>query len=175
MRLVYEVQRADLETLLQYHYEHGNASAGMRALTRLVLPGLVAVAFSVVGVVQRAWILPVIGLVLALALRAALPRIMRFSVRASIARSLAQGATAGALGRHELELSDEGLVDRAAGQEYLHSWDELTSVDLLSDRALIYLGPRQAYVIPQRGVREGDYLGFVRRLQKRLEAPEERG
>jgi hypothetical protein len=173
MRLVYEVQRSDLESLMHYHYEHAAATASLRALTQIVLPGVVAAAFSVLGIVQGAWILPVMGILLGLLLRAVLPRIMRWSIRASVARSLAQGTGASTLGRHELELSDDGLVDHAADLEYLHPWDELVDVVTLPDRAYIYLGPRQAYVIPQRGVREGDYQGFVRQLQKRLAAPSE--
>jgi hypothetical protein len=170
MRLVYEVQRSDVESLMQYHFAHGAATAGMRTLTSVVFPAVVAVAFTIMGVAQAAWILPVMGIVLGLVLRVVLPRIMRWSIRASVARSLAQGRIASTLGRHELVISDDGLVDRAAGEEYLHLWDELVDVVPLSDRAYVYLGPRQAYVIPQAGVREGDYQGFVRQLQKRLVA-----
>ena len=173
MRLVYEVQRSDLELLLQHHYEHGAATAGLRTLTRFVLPGVVACAFTALGIVQRAWILPIVGIILGLMLRVILPRMMRWSIRASIARSLAQGHTTNTLGRHELEITDDGLVDHAADEEYLHPWDELTDVAEQGERAYIYLGLRQAYVISRRGVREGDYQGFVRNLQKRLTAPNE--
>lgn len=171
MRIVYEVGRADLEALMLHHYEHGAATAGLRAATQLVLPVLVAGGLTVLGVVQGAWPLPIIGILLALVLRAVLPRTMQWSIRVSVARAIAQSGGR-ALGRHELEITDDGLVDHADAEEYLHTWEELVDVVALPERAYVYLGPREAYVLPRRGVLEGDYQGFVRGLEKRLEAGE---
>ncbi len=169
MRIVYNVSRADLEALMQHHYEHGAATAGLRTATQWVLPALVAGVMTVLGIVQGAWPLPIIGILLALMLRVVLPRTMQWSIRVSVARAIAQGGHR-ALGRHELEITDDGLVDHADGEEYLHPWDELVDVVTLPERAFIYLGPRAAYVLSRQGVLEGDYQGFVRVLQKRLEA-----
>ena len=171
MRIVYEVQRADLEALMLHHYEHGAATAGLRIATELVLPTLVAGGLTVLGIVQGAWPLPIIGILLALVLRVVLPRTMQWSIRVSVVRAIAQGAGR-AMGRHELEITEDGLVDHADGEAYLHPWDELIDVVALPERAYVYLGPREAYVLPRRGVLEGDYQGFVRNLEKRLEAGE---
>jgi hypothetical protein len=169
MRIVYEVSRTDIEGLMLYHYQHGAATAALRTFAQYVLPAVVLGGFTVWGIVQGAWPLPVFGALLAIMLRALMPRTMAWSIRASVARILAQGGADRLLGRHTLEIREDGLVDCSDVENYVHPWDELVDVVTLPDRAYVYVGAREAYVIVRERVREGDYQGFVRNLQKRLE------
>ncbi|NLG27503.1 MAG: YcxB family protein [Chloroflexi bacterium] len=170
MRIAYDVTRADIEGLMLYHYQHGAATSALRTVTQLVLPAIAAGGLTVWGIVQGAWPLPILGLLLGLVLRLVMPRTMAWSIRASVARILAQGGSDRLLGRHALEIREDGLVDCADDEDYLHPWDELADVVALPDRAYVYVGAREAYVIARERVREGDYQGFVRNLEKRLES-----
>jgi hypothetical protein len=74
----------------------------------------------------------------------------------------------GATGPHEMELVDDGLVERTP---YSDVWVLLQAVQRIGsdgERTFIYTGPASGYVIPHRSVPEGELEAFVEAIRTRL-------
>jgi hypothetical protein len=66
----------------------------------------------------------------------------------------------GAIGRHELILTDESLIEETAVNTTAHALDGMVGVVRRPRHTLIYVAPGQAHVIPDDGIVGGDHVTF---------------
>jgi hypothetical protein len=74
----------------------------------------------------------------------------------------------GATGPHEMELIEDGLVERTPHSEQWMLVRDVQGVSSDGERTFIYTGPASAYVIPHRSVPQGELEAFVEAVRMRL-------
>lgn len=81
----------------------------------------------------------------------------------------------GMLGEHEMEIRDDGLLERAGNLESIHRWSDLEKVVTTNNYIYIYAHdarPR-AHIVPRRGPSsETDILAFRDAVEQRIESAE---
>lgn len=76
----------------------------------------------------------------------------------------------GFLGRHELEIVEEGLKFRTAYSEGKFAWGMIERIASLPDYTFIYTGTASALIIPHARITEGNYSAFLQELGRRFKA-----
>lgn len=70
------------------------------------------------------------------------------------------------LGMYKLTAGEEGLKVRSPSQQIQISWTQIKRIRTIPGYAFIYDTEKTAYIIPERGVQEGDYTAFLREIQE---------
>jgi hypothetical protein len=73
-----------------------------------------------------------------------------------------------ATGPHELELGDDGLVQRTPYSELRTPFRDVEGISSDGERTFIHIKPASAYVIPHRIVPEGELEAFVEAVRMKL-------
>ena len=77
----------------------------------------------------------------------------------------------GVLGQHELEMRDEGLIERTEFNESLHRWTGFHRVVSSGGYLYIYVTDRNVHVVPKRSFpSEGAVMLFRTDLERRFVA-----
>ena len=79
-----------------------------------------------------------------------------------------EGLPRGEVGPHELELTDDLLVDRTAYSERRTPLQDFQGVASDGDRTFLFIGPLTAYVIPHRAVPAVDLEAFIDAIRIRM-------
>ena len=77
-----------------------------------------------------------------------------------------QGTNKGTLGEHELEIDDNGLVERTEVTETRQSWHGVERIVETDEHAFIYVSSMMAHVIPKHSVIAGDPNEFIARAKQ---------
>jgi hypothetical protein len=81
----------------------------------------------------------------------------------------------GEIGPHEVELTENCLVERTPYSERRTPLQDVQGVTSDGDRTFLSIGPVMAYVIPHRSISEGDLQSFIDAVRMRMsEIPGER-
>ncbi len=75
----------------------------------------------------------------------------------------------GVVGRHTMEISDQGLIERTDVNETLHKWPGVTRVLTLFGYLYIYVGDNNSFAIPRRGFAPGELENFETELRQHME------
>ncbi len=81
-------------------------------------------------------------------------------------RLYGEGMNRGTFGQHELEIDDDGIVERTKYNETRNSWRGVERIAETEKHAFIYVSSMAAHVIPKRSVSEGDPEAFIERAQQ---------
>jgi hypothetical protein len=77
-----------------------------------------------------------------------------------------EGTNKGTLGQHELEIDDNGLVERTEVNETRQSWNGVERIAETDERAFIYVSSMMAHVIPKKSLSAGDPDAFIARAKQ---------
>lgn len=168
MELVYTDTVDDLVAFHLYHYDHDRGQRAMQTLVSLI-PAIIVLVFVLLE--SRQGHTPVMGLVgvgVAVVLAVVMRRFLRQRMAQTARRAYAQGRGRRTLGRHQLKLTDEGLVERAGKETYTTPWSAITQVVETADAVYIYCGRTAGMVIPRARVRQGDLVAFVEAVRAHL-------
>ncbi|MDD4735785.1 MAG: YcxB family protein [Kiritimatiellae bacterium] len=70
--------------------------------------------------------------------------------------------------RHELELTEAGLVERTDVGEHHVLFQGIERVDSTATHSYLFIGTMQAHVIPHAKITEGDLSAFLDELKRRM-------
>jgi hypothetical protein len=168
----YEVTIDDLVAFTFYH--SGRSPAGRRAWIgglvwqTLAAAGLFLVVAALVGKEAALGIL----ILAAVSICFILAFLWKLGFRPNterFARQLCEsGLPRGAVGPHELELTERGLEDRTPYSALRTPLGDLQGVASDGERTFIYIGPAMAHVIPHRAVSGRDLAAFVEAVRMRV-------
>jgi hypothetical protein len=83
-----------------------------------------------------------------------------------VRRMYAEGSQKGTLGEHEMEVTEQGLVEWTDYNEMKSAWGAIQRIETTPSHTFIYVGPIMAYVIPHGAVTEGDLRAFLGELKR---------
>ena len=83
-----------------------------------------------------------------------------------VLRLYQEGENKGTLGEHELELDDNGLVERTEVNESRLSWQGVERIAETDEHAFIYISSMMAHVIPKQSVTSGDVEAFMAKAKQ---------
>lgn len=71
------------------------------------------------------------------------------------------GANRGTIGEHEIEIDEDGLVERTEVSETRQSWRGVERIDETETHAFFFVSPLMAYIIPKQSIITGDPVTFI--------------
>ena len=166
MKLRYDISLDDLVAFNLHLYR--SSSVVRRAMAKQQWYLSISVFISIVGVTKLVDVhANTIATILAAMAIAGLcffafPRLEAQSAEKRIKQILGDEAkNKSSLGEHELELVQDGLVERTAAGEKKTKWLGIERIETSAAHTFVYSGAATAYVIPKSTVREGDYESFI--------------
>jgi hypothetical protein len=93
--------------------------------------------------------------------------LMLWSARFLTRQLLSNGNNRGFLGEHELEIVDEGLIERTEYNESKAAWGGFDRIESNSQYTFLFVGPATAHVIPHNRLLSGDYKAFMTEFRER--------
>jgi hypothetical protein len=166
MRLRYVNTVEDFVAFALYHHSHSTSFRRMRLMLQCLAVAAAlgpAAAREADGREPAYWALSAIIAVVAVV---AMPGVLRWSIARSTSRVFRDGTNAGAVGPHELELTESELVERTPVNETRTVLVAVERVVTGGGYTFIYLGTLLAHVIPHTAVTEGDLRAFVEALKQ---------
>lgn len=169
MRLRYENTFDDLIAFQEFHIAHSPTVQKSLVATRWV--GALSVLFilSLLGWFEQSWLLPVLGVAGGAVMLVLVPDLQRRSMRTQLAKLYREGSNKGVLGWHELQIKEDGILERSEFGEQKTVWQGVERVASTDKHTFIYVGSLMAHVIPHERVAEGNCRAFVQKVgQRRL-------
>ena len=167
MKIQYEVTLDDAVAALKHHLE--TSPLQKRAtFWRWAFAAIGFGLFAVFGLLSLSF-RPLIWGVAWLVFYTAIVFVQRAGRDRRLRRIYDEGKNKCLLGRHELELTADGLAGRTAVSEGRVSWTGVERVVSTETHTFVYTGLGSALIIPQATVTAGDYRAFVTELRERFE------
>jgi hypothetical protein len=175
MRIRYADTLDDLVAFSDFHAAHSTTVKQNIRLTRWTSAVLViALTFAALTFVtddSMALSAKVFGaLVGGVFMFVVVPHLTRWNLRVQMRKILREGRNKSVVGEHELEILDEGLLERTEYNETKSSWAGIERVVSTPQYTFIYITSVSAHVIPRESVSEGDYDAFIQELTRRIHA-----
>ncbi len=171
MKIRYEVTIEDLVASSKYHYRNTPElrrarSCGM-VVSALVVFVIVFLLNEKAGILARAIPAALIaGLFLTI-----WPAMYWGAVEKQIRKLYESGTHKGALGKHEIEITDGGIRERTEFGEQYTTWEGIGVIGFEDNHTYVYVTPCTAHVIPREGIEEGSYDDVVKVLKEKAERP----
>lgn len=97
------------------------------------------------------------------------PGMIRRSMKRQAIKLYAERSNKGLLGEHQLEVAEDGIVERTAYNETRMAWGAVERVESTPEHTFICLGAGRAYIIPHNSIVEGDYKAFLASLGQKFQ------
>lgn len=180
MIIRYENNIEDLVTWSRYYCDHSPIVRRARMRTMWTVP----ILFSLVCVftpmlLELSIEEKVGGGILAVLFSAYWPWVYSRAYRRAIDRQIRklylEGSSSGILCEHELELTDDFLIERSPNGETRSKLQSIHKVITDGDYTYIYINSFSAHVVPQDGVSYGKYEAFIKRIRQVTAKEEDAG
>ena len=79
------------------------------------------------------------------------------------------GRQQGLIGKHSLVITDKGIMESTERYEKNYHWAGIERIVEVPGYTYIFTGSSGAYIVPEYGIVEGDYNGFIVELKHRWE------
>ena len=168
MNIHYELTEEDYINFNLYHIKHSKMGKRSLLLQRIVTPFLyiiVAYLFSMIGN------LPFLPLFITFFIVSALwvifyPKYFYRLIARNAKKMIKEGKNDDLLGKHQLKMTEEGLVDTTANKETKVTWTGITAIQEDDGYFFLYNSSVSAYILPKR---ELDHVDVVRQyIQSRV-------
>ena len=168
MKISYENTLEDAVAFNLYHFEHSPTFRRNQKILMCVLPIVLAVMFIPLAIARESPGVVVFALVFGCLWIWAFPFMQRRSIARSSRKLYGEGSNKGFVCRHDLELTDEFLVEKSDGGMSSRKISDLEKVVTDQTYTYIYVGSLSAHVVPHERVSEGNLQAFVEELRRRL-------
>lgn len=175
MKITYEIKLADCLAFTDHFLK---TSPFMRKTVRKgqmwwasgpLLGGLAIAIFKSIPPERTLILLSVLALVLSMPMFFLYPPYFKRCTRKH-AKSLCEGnSSQGVLGLHEIEITNECLIEKTQDSENKIQWKSLSRIESTSDYTFAYIGENTAHIIPKGNIVDGDYTQFVSKLNETYE------
>ena len=168
MRLRYENTLDDAIAFQQYHYTH--SPTARRSIAGLRWGGVALIMFMCFAAGKDKLLLHLVEMcILSGIYILILPVLVRRSIKRQSRRMYSEGSNKGMLGEHELEITEDGIIERSPYNETRTAWGAVERIESTPDHTFIYAGSMMAHVIPHSRINEGDYKAFLAQLGQRFQ------
>lgn len=170
VKITYENSLEDLVAFNRYHFAHSPTARRSRSFLLWLSPLCILLFLVPLALAERSLGLMAIALISATLCALVAPWILRTSMERQVRKLYSEGANKGTIGKHELELTEDELIERTSYGEQRTRLQAFERVITTSGYTFIYVSALMAHVIPQNAVLDGDYNCFVERIKQRLAA-----
>lgn len=170
MRIKYNVTIDDLVAFNQFYHKHSAYGRRIKRTWGLVFPLGLFLFFCLIGVSQKDWVAPIVGGVFAgLIIWGNAGGGWRKRIGKTVRKMYEEGSNKSAVGLHELELNEYGIIVKDQYGESTHSWDGIERLGFTPDYTFIFISSVAGFSIRGTTVVEGDYSAFVSNLKQRFD------
>lgn len=169
MLIEYNVTIDDLVAFSLFHNKHSATVRRMNIIWGVVLPAGFFIFFCFLGLYKHEWGSPLFGLIAGGLLILWILAGRRKRLEKIVRKLLSEGSNNKSIGKHKLELTDTGLVEKSEYEETKIVWEALDRIGFTTDYTFIFTGPARGILIPHAHVLEGDYEGFISQLRQTFE------
>lgn len=169
MLIKYNVLMDDLIAFNKFHYEHSASARRSNLIFGVIFPLGIFIWSCIEGLFKGSWSSPIIGGVIGGLLMLWIFGGRRRRFEKAARKILSEGSNKGAVGEHELELAENGLIEKSEYGEARFSWDIVERLGFTPDYTFIYTGSSSGIIIPKAGVIEGDYEELGGTLKRKVE------
>jgi hypothetical protein len=168
MIIRYENTIEDMVAFIFHHYDHSPAQRRIRAKSIWGTAVFFLLLFSLPAwaAQDHGWL--IVGAVIAALWVLIIPRVIRRSLAGNVRRVYEEGRNKSAIGPHELELAEDGLIERTPYGESIAWWHGIEKVVSEDDYTFIYLTAVSGHVVPRDAVSEGNYEAFVDAVEEQV-------
>ena len=158
----------DLVAFNRYHYAHSPAVKRTKFTSMILVSALLIVgALTIPSNEELSRSVIVAGAVVLAALCSViLNHTFAVSMDRQVRRLCKEGTNKSVICQHELEINDDGLVERTEVNETRHSWQGVERIAESDRHVFIYFSAMMAYIIPKESVTSGDPDQFIARAQQ---------
>ena len=169
MHLRYDNGLDDCIAFQSYHLAHSPHWKRVTVMFRWGIAGLFFV-FAALRALSQSWVAVLVWCGVGVLWILMLPGFMLRSAKRNARKLYGEGTNKGWTGWHELEITDEGLVERTEASEQRTRWSAIERLGMTPDHMFVYVSALTAHVIPRASILEGNYESFVEGLKKKLSA-----
>ncbi|WP_342506970.1 YcxB family protein [Sporosarcina sp. FSL K6-2383] len=161
MNIHYELTEEDYINFNLYHIKHSKIGKRSLLLQRIASPFIFIIGAYFYSVIGN---LPFLPLFITFFIISALwviyyPKYFYGLIARNAKKMIKEGKNDDLLGNHQLQMSDDGLVDTTANKETKMTWSAITSVKEDDGYFFFYNSSVSAYILPKR---ELDHVDEVR-------------
>jgi hypothetical protein len=169
VKIRYEITVDDLLAFACYHANRSLRRSGKGAIVGGVVAtlGLIAVTTALMGQPAVMVMLPLAAVPVFFIFGMLYKAGFRPNNQRTLRRQYEQLLPRGATGPHEMELVEDGLVQRTPYSELRTPIEDVYGIRSDGERTFIYTGPASAYVIPHRSIPETELESFVEAIRMR--------
>ena len=168
MLIKYDVTIEDLVAFNRYHCAHSPTVKKSKRTFVIYLPALlvfIAAFVSPTEEVSRS-VLVAITVVIAGALSIFFNYSLTSALDRQARRLYKEGESKGLLGQHEVEIDNNGFVERTEVNETRQLWQGVEKIVETNEYAFIYISSMLAHVIPKLSITAGDPEAFIARAKQ---------
>lgn len=138
-----------------------------------IVGGLVLSIFKRYSSEDTLMILAILSVAISLPMFFLYPYYFRYQNKKQITKLHDKGSYEGVLGRHEMTITDEHLIDHSTNNLSKIQWSSIVGVETLAAHTFVYTGDVTAYIIPHNKLSEGNVAQFVSALNEVLKNKQE--
>ncbi|MCP4405161.1 MAG: YcxB family protein [bacterium] len=161
MTLTFDVQMADIVAFNQYHFQH--SPAVQRGRKRIMAGIIIGIVISMIygGVYEHSLVYVITSAILGIVLLYIASKITHYHSARSIQHIFKEGTNKTMLGRHTLNVTDEGLTEITEYTTTHIKWEGIERIVSTPDYTFVYLSAVTAAIIPRESILDGDYKPFI--------------
>jgi|Deesub1362A_J573_1020465.scaffolds.fasta_scaffold31039_1 hypothetical protein len=172
MEVEYSISLKDWEDFNLYHFHHSPSLRRLYYVT-LTLGGFIggALLFFLIFYFSKNLVESLIFTgIYALAFIFLVPQLYLRNLRKSIRKMLQEGENKGAIGRHRLTITPEGVIEKTDFNETKTAWSSVEKIAVTENGIYIYMSSIAAYIVPKRAFSSKEAFNeFVQTLKQYYE------
>jgi hypothetical protein len=169
MRIKYHISIDDHVAFSQFHHKHSPTVRRTYLIAGVLLPVCLFAYSLLTGWYEGSWRTSIFVFVVAGLMTFWVFGGKRRRLERQVRKLLGEGSNKATVGEHELELSENELVERGEYGESRFSLDVVVRLGFTADYTFIYTSAISGITLPKRAVVEGDYDAFITELKRKIE------
>lgn len=169
MKIAYTVEMADLVAFNQYYLDNSEFEKVRRRKGITIVCGIYVILGSLHSLARQSFAPIVIWSLLALLYSLWYSRASRRASPRKVQKLYGADKNRSVLCQHEIELVDDGIVERTPFGEHKTTFPGIERVIRTETHGFIFIGTMNAHVIPKARVIKGEYDAFMRAVSERWE------
>lgn len=158
-----------MQDIIAFNEFHYRRSPALRRIMGL-LQWLGAITIFLAILMETGGIMGVIGAaIVAGGFAAIYPLLLRRLIRWQVRLMYSEGRNKGTLGEHEMEICEDGVIERSPYRETKTAWAAIERIEITPEYTFLYASSMSAYVIPHKSILAGDYRMFMAQLGQRFQ------
>ncbi len=161
MNIHYELTEEDYINFNLYHIKHSKMGKRSLLLQRIISPFIFIIGAYLFAVIGNLPFLPLFFTFAVMSILSVIfyPKYFYGLIALNAKKMIKEGKNDDLLGNHQLQLTDEGLIDTTANKETTVTWAGINTIQEDDGYFYLYASSVSAYILPKR---ELDHVDEVR-------------